>query len=155
MSHSKVGGDDIKSPRKFMLIDREIMRRKLDSKLNANAIKMEKELAQSMLQNLSEKMKLINEHGMIGVITTMSSTLPLIRCEEGAPELADAVDNFSEAMMRRIREDRSLIFEDDTYRNRERFFKGIPETRRFLDEATDYFGEEYTHVLRYSLGFEA
>lgn len=133
-----------------MLVNREMLERTL----KGNAIKMEKELAQSMIQDLSEKLKLVNKHGMLGVITTMTALLPLIRCEEGAPSLALATDQLASALIERVK-DRAIIFEDDTYRNRERLFKGIPETRRFLDEATDYFGEEYTHVLRYYLGFEA
>lgn len=114
-------------------------------------IEMEKELAQSMIQELSKRLSLVNEHGMRGVVTTMISLLPLIRCEEGAPTLALASDHLSKALIERSRE---VIFKDDTRRARESFFKGIPETRRFLDEATDYFGEEYTYVLRCSLGFE-
>ena len=117
--------------------------------ITANAIKIEKELAQNMIQELSERLKLVNKNGMRGVITTMISLLPLIRCEEGAPTLAFSVDQLSKALIERSRE---VVFENDTYRNRESFFKGIPETRRFLDEATEYFGEEYTYVLRCSLG---
>ena len=119
--------------------------------ITANAIKIEKELAQNMIQELSERLKLVDKNGMRGVITTMISLLPLIRCEEGAPTLAFSVDQLSKALIERSRE---VFNKDDTYRTRESFFKGIPETRRFLDEATEYFGEEYTYVLRCSLGLK-
>lgn len=128
---------------------------RVEKELNTISIQMEKELAQNMIIELTEKLKSVNEHGMLGVVTTLTSILPLIRCDEGAPELAGAIDEFSRSMMGRIRNDRALIFEEDSYKNRESFFKGISVTKCFLDEAAKYFGKEYTEALAYSLGFEA
>ena len=81
-----------------MLTMREMMRTELNAKLNSISIKMEKELAQSMLQELSEKLKLVNKDGMLGVVTVMTATLPLIRCEEGAPTLTLASDQLAKCL---------------------------------------------------------